>query len=219
MRIKDILNETQQLDENIIRIIRNALKRFKQNKGLDAKTTRAVNKASKSLIKDLENRAKELNFRYQNQQYADRHVLIKDLKKIISDYKPRVDELSALQRQFYKKAGVPDLEIDSLIKAYKELNLALKTGKPDQKYLKKLFKQLDEYPHINDLGFVFRNMYDQAMLDAKYGPLLSSQIILFAITLLVFINASIAFLIKHGYLPGAISKVKDERPEDTGAQD
>ena len=228
MRIKDIVKQTEQLDENIFRLGLNAFKRGTKflkgktkPKSLDAKTVRAVNKASKSLMKDLETRTKELNFRFQNERYADRHVLIKDLQKVINEFKPQADRLGAIQMQFYKMSGVPDLEIDSLITAYKDVNRALKTGALDQKYLKQIMKQLDEYPHIMDIDFVFANMYSKAMIDAKYNPQLAAQLAVGAGLLLVFISALISFLVANSEeISNAISKIKDTvRPEKTGSQD
>lgn len=228
MRIKDITKESQQLDENIFKLGLDAFKRGTKflkgktkPKSLDAKTARAVNRASKSLIKDLETRTKELNFRYQNQRYADRHKLVKDLQKVINEFKPQADRLGAIQMQFYKMSGVPDLEIDSLIKAYKDVNRALKTGTLDQKYLKQVMKQLDEYPQIMDIDFVFANMYSKAMIDAKYNPELVAQLAVGAVSLLVFISALISFLVASSEeISSAISKIQDKvRPEETEAQD
>lgn len=225
MRIKDIVNETEQLDENRFRLVKNVVKNvFKGNKGLDPKKARAVNRASESLMKDLQIRAKELNFRNQNQRYADRHRLIVDLQKVINEFKPKADRLGAIQMQFYKMSGVPDLEINTLIKSYREVNQALKTGNPDQKYLKQVLKQLDEYPDIMDIDFVFANMYSKAVVDAKYNPQLAALMVVFAGALLVFLGALISFLVATSKeISSAISKIKGNvRPEETeepGPQD
>ena len=60
MRIKDITKESQQLDENIFKLGLDAFKRGTKflkgktkSKSLDAKTARAVNRASKSLMKAI----------------------------------------------------------------------------------------------------------------------------------------------------------------------
>ena len=98
---------------------------------------------------------------------------------------------------------------------------ALKTGTLDQKYLKQVMKQLDEYPQIMDIDFVFANMYSKAMIDAKYNPELVAQLAVGAVSLLVFISALISFLVASSEeISSAISKIQDKvRPEETEAQD